>query len=74
MEENIREAKKALQELIIPNVYVTSISTRFRGADSYIEVGVAEEKYISKIKSHLDNGKWQGHPVEVIVEPPSKPL
>ncbi len=69
--DNIRESKKTLQALIISNEFVTSITTRYRDTGEYIEVGVAEAKYISEVLSHLDGGKWQGFPVEVIVEPPS---
>ncbi len=72
--KNIKESKKALEALIISNEFVTSISTRTRGSGDYIEVGVAAEKNVAAVQSHLDAGKWEGFPVEVIVEPPSTPL
>jgi hypothetical protein len=71
--EDITTAKKALEKIIISNAFVTSIGTRTRGDESFIEVGVEAEKDTVEIKKHLTDGKWQGHSVEIIVKPMSEP-
>lgn len=71
--ETISAAKKALEKKIISNAYVTSVGTRQRDGEQFIQVGVSEQKYVSEIQSLLTEGKWKGHQVEIIVNPLSEP-
>lgn len=65
---SIYDAKKELEDKIMPNDYVTSIGTRHIDSKSFIQVGVTKEEYKENIKSLLDDGKWKGFPVDVVIE------
>ncbi len=69
---SIYDAKKQLEDKIMINDYVTSIGTRHIDSRSFIQVGVTKEQHKADIKSLLEDGKWKGFTVDVVIEEKSK--
>lgn len=76
----IRESAKRLQNEIMKFDYVNNImlmpyndnvDVAREGVESYIEVGVTDEKYIEELKEMITcptDGKWQGFEIKIIVK------